>query len=96
MSHCTIECRLPGIAQRADEPTRKATLDSLDVFEELGERIQWVRTYVVEDNAYCIYVARGECSMHGHAGRPRTAAERIAEVRSLMQPAGTTSAPENA
>lgn len=85
----------PRVADEADQRARKTAIDSLDVFEELGERIQWVRTYVVEDNAYCIYVAPDD-SLRRQARKPGMAPSRRAAVRQMMQPARAADAPRRA
>lgn len=80
-----IERDTPGVGVMTDEQVRKATLEALDVFEELGERIQWVRSYVTEDKAYCIYSAAAETLVRQHAGKQGLPQDRISEVRRMMK-----------
>ncbi|MGH8113815.1 MAG: nickel-binding protein [Rhodanobacteraceae bacterium] len=81
-----IERDPPRVGVMTDEQVRKATLEALDVFEELGERIQWVRSYVTEDKAYCIYSAAAETLVREHVEKRGIPQDRISEVRRMMQP----------
>lgn len=80
-----IERDTPGVGAMTDEQVRKATLEALDVFEELGERIQWVRSYVTEDKAYCIYSAAAETLVRQRVGKRGLPRDRISEVRRMME-----------
>lgn len=79
----TTEHVTPCVGAMIDGQARKACLDALDVFEELGERIQWVQSYVSEDKAYCIYAAAGSL-IREHAEKPCRPLDRISEVRRMM------------
>lgn len=80
----------PCVGAMTDEQAGKASLDALDVFEELGERIQWVQSYVTEDKAYCIYTAAGTL-IRAHAEEPCRPLDRISKVRRMMmEPIHTT------
>lgn len=73
-------------APRIDATTgraRNASLDVLDVFEELGERIQWVQSYVTADKPYCLS-ATGGALTRSRATDRRGPRDRIAEVRRMM------------
>jgi hypothetical protein len=76
-----------------DEQSRQAVLASLEVIEELGEGIQWVQSYVVEDKIYCIYFASDESLIREHANKLGVPANRISEVRQLMSPKGSSKPP---
>lgn len=79
-----IEPEPSGTDDATGERTRKSTLDALDVFEELDERIQRGQGYATEDPMYCIYSLAGPWVRGGpgNATRPR---DRVAEVRRLME-----------
>ncbi|HET7561378.1 MAG TPA: nickel-binding protein [Rhodanobacteraceae bacterium] len=85
-----IEHEVPAVGDLTKEQARKATLDLLDVFEELGQRIEWVESYVVEDKAYCIYAAADKRSIRRQARKLGIPVSRIAEVRRMMKPADAT------
>ena len=91
-----IECDTPGVGAMTDEQVRKAALDALDVFEELGERIQWVRSYVTEDKAYCIGSVTAETLIRDHGETRGLPHDRISEVRRMMGPIGAAKAADAA
>lgn len=89
-----IEREVPGVGEMTDEQSRQAVLGSLEVLEELGEEIQWVQSYVVEDKIYCIYFATDKALIRQHAQKLGMPANRVSEVRKLMDPRGATSPPD--
>ncbi len=91
-----IEREIPGAGDMTDEQSRQTILASLDVLEEMGEEIQWVQSYVVEDKIYCIYFATDENLIREHARKLGVPANRISEVRRLVNPrnpGGSTTPP---
>jgi hypothetical protein len=88
-----IERDIPGVGEMTDEQARQSVLASLDAIEELGEGIQWVQSYVVEDKIYCIYFATDESLLRQHAKKLGVPANRISEVRHLMDPTGSANPP---
>ena len=81
-----IEREIPGIGDMSDEQARQTILASLDVLDELGEEIRWVQSYVVENKVYCIYFAPDETLIRRHAEKMGLPANRISEVRRLLDP----------
>jgi hypothetical protein len=64
--------RLIFLAQPRPRKNRRATL------KELGPDIQWVESYVANDQTFCVYLAKDEALIHEHARRsidPTTATE---------------------
>lgn len=84
-----IEREIPGAGNMTDEEARQAVLASLDVIAKLGEDIQWIQSYVVEDKVYCIYFATDESLIHQHAEMVGAPANRISAVRRLVGPRGS-------
>jgi hypothetical protein len=52
----------------------------------MGPQIQWVKSYVTDDKIYCVYVAPDEDSVRKHAQRGGFPANRISQVRSVIDP----------
>jgi hypothetical protein len=50
---------------------------------ELGQ-IHWVHSYVTDDKIYCVYVAPDEDTIRRHAQQSGLPANRISQVRSLV------------
>ena len=82
-----IEREIPGAGARSELRIRQLALRSLPTLKEIGPQIQWLHSYVTEDNVYCIYFAPDENSIREHARRPGVPAGRIAAVRNLIDPA---------
>lgn len=88
-----IERDIPGVGDMTDEQSRQTVLASLEVIEEMGDGIQWVQSYVVEDKIYCIYFATDESLIREHAQKLGVPANRISEVRRMVGPHGADKPP---
>jgi hypothetical protein len=88
-----IEREIPGAGDMTDAQARQSIIDSLNVLEEMGEEIQWVQSYVVEDKIYCIYFATDENLIREHARKLGVPADRISEVRRMVDPHGAKKPP---
>jgi hypothetical protein len=82
-----IEREIPGAGALSELRIRELALRSLQTLKEMGPQIQWLHSYVTEDNVYCIYFAPDENSIREHARRAGVPAGRIAAVRNLIDPA---------
>ena len=47
---------------------------------------QWVQSYVVDNKTYCIYLADNEASVQEHARLSGFPADRVTEVRGVIDP----------
>jgi cell division inhibitor SulA len=65
---------------------REASLKSLEVLDELGDKVRWLHSYVTDDKIYCVYLAPDEATIREHAKRIGLPANRIAAVRRLLDP----------
>jgi hypothetical protein len=81
-----IERELPGAGKLSAEDLRGVAQKSCGVLRELGPDVQWVHSYVTEDKITCIYVAPDEESVREHARRGGFPANRILQVRSVIDP----------
>ena len=54
--------------------------------KELGPQIQWLESYVTDDKIYCVYIAPNEDLIREHATRGGFPANRISEVRTIIDP----------
>ena len=59
---------------------------SCGVLRELGPQIQWVQSYVTDDKIYCIYIAPDENMVRKHAEQGGFPANRISQIRSIIDP----------
>lgn len=87
MAQYVIEREVPGAGSLSETEIREISLRSLQVLKEIGPQIQWLHSYVTEDKVYCVYLAPDEDTIREHARRAGIPANRVAEVRRLIDPA---------
>ena len=56
------------------------------MLQELGPKIQWVQSYVTDDKIYCVYIAPDEETVREHARRGGFPANRISQVKKIIDP----------
>ena len=60
----------------------------------LGPLIQWIESYVTDDKIYCVYIAPNEAMVREHAKQGGFPANRVSEVKTVIDP--TTAEPAHA
>jgi hypothetical protein len=86
MKKYVIERDIPGVGKNNAEGFRNAAAKSNAVLERLGDRIQWVESYVTGDKLFCVYLAANEKIIRDHAEQSGFPASRIHEVRTVLDP----------
>jgi hypothetical protein len=86
MKKYVIERDMPGVGTLLREQFRAAAEKSNSVLKELGSGIQWVESYVTEDKIYCVYLAQDEAIVRRHAQMSGFPANKITEVKRVMDP----------
>jgi len=86
MPKYVIEREMPGAGQLSAEELRGASQNSCAVLQELGPQIQWVQSYVTNDKIYCVYIAQNENLVRQHAQQAGFPANRVSEVKTLIDP----------
>jgi hypothetical protein len=81
-----IEREIPGAGALSDAQLRELSLQSLQILNDMGPRIQWLHSYVTEDKVYCVYLAPDADTIREHARKVGLPADRIAAVRRLIDP----------
>ena len=87
MPKFVIERDIPGAGKLSSEQLQAISQKSCGVLRDMGPRIQWVQSYVTDDKVYCIYIAPDEDAVREHAQRGGFPANRISQVRSVIDPA---------
>lgn len=82
-----IEREIPDAGKTSAEDLRAAAQKSCGVIRDLGTDIQWVHSYVTDDRVYCVFIARDEQLIREHAKQGAIPANRISEVRTIIDPA---------
>jgi hypothetical protein len=86
MKRYVIERDLPGVGGMNREQLKQAAATSNDALAKLNGKAQWVQSFVVADKTFCIYLADGEASVREHARLSGFPANKITEVRSVIDP----------
>jgi cell division inhibitor SulA len=81
-----IEREIPGAGELSPETLQAISQKSCGVLQELGTQIQWVHSYVTDDKVYCVYLAPNEEIIREHAKRGGFPANRISQVRTVIDP----------
>ena len=86
MPKFVIERDIPGAGKLRAEELQAISQRSCAVLADLGPSVQWVQSYVTDDRIYCVYIAPNEGAVREHAKRGGFPANRISEVRTVIDP----------
>jgi hypothetical protein len=81
-----IERELPAAGKLSQADLQAISEKSCGVLRELGSEIQWLQSYVTTDKIYCVYVAANEELVREHARRGGFPADRIEQIREMIDP----------
>jgi hypothetical protein len=86
MPKYVIERDIPGAGKLSAQELKAISQKSCGVLQQLGPQIQWVQSYVTGDKVYCVYIAPNEGMVREHAEKGGFPANRISEVKSIIDP----------
>jgi hypothetical protein len=86
MPKFVIERDIPEAGKLSPLQLQAISQKSCSVLLGMGPQIQWVQSYVTDDKIYCIYVAPDEETIRRHAQQGGFPANRISQVRSMIDP----------
>ncbi len=86
MPKYVIERDIPGVGDSPADALQAVSQTSCNVLTELGPSIQWVHSYVTADKIYCVYISPNEDLIREHASRGGFPANRISEVKTIIDP----------
>jgi hypothetical protein len=86
MPKYVIERETPGAGKLSAQELQAISQKSCGVLRELGPQIQWLQSYVTADKIYCVYIAPDEETVREHARRGGFPANRISQVKSMIDP----------
>jgi hypothetical protein len=81
-----IERDIPNAGALTPEQLQGISEKSCGVLRSMGPQIQWVQSYVTDDKVYCVYIAPNEASVREHAEKGGFPANRISEVKTVIDP----------
>ena len=86
MRRFVIEREIPKVGSFEREQLKGAAAKSNEVLAQLGPDIQWIHSYVAGDKTFCIYMAKDEAVIRRHAEISGFPANKITEVRKMIDP----------
>jgi hypothetical protein len=81
-----IEREIPEAGKLTSDQLQGISQKSCGVLRKLGPEIQWIESYVTGDKVYCIYIAPNEEMVREHAKQGGFPANRISEVKQIIDP----------
>lgn len=81
-----IEREIPGAGKLSSSDLQGIAQKSCGILKNMGPQIQWVESYVTDDKVYCTYIAPDEKSIREHAEQGGFPANKISEVRTVIDP----------
>lgn len=86
MPKYVIERDIANAGKLSAQELKAISQKSCGVLNAMGPQIQWQESYVTGDKVYCVYVAPNEELVREHARRGGFPANRVSEVRSMIDP----------
>jgi hypothetical protein len=81
-----IEREIAGAGKLTPAQLQGVSQKSCGVLKKLGPQIQWLQSYVTDDKIYCVYIAPDEATVREHARQGGFPANRVSEVRGIIDP----------
>lgn len=86
MPKFVIEREIPAVGSLTPAQLQAVSVTSCGVLQEMGPQIQWIESYVTDDKIYCVYIAPDEATIKEHAAKGGFPANRVSQVRSVIDP----------
>ena len=86
MKRYVIEREIPGVGGLDGRQLKDAAATSNDALAKLAGKAQWLHSYVTDDKTFCVYLAEGEAAVREHARLSGFPANKITEVRNVIDP----------
>ena len=86
MKRYVIERTIPGVGGLDGAELKQAAATSCGALAKLYGKVQWEHSYVVDDKTFCIYLADDEASIQEHARLSGFPANKVTEVRTIIDP----------
>lgn len=86
MPKFVIEREIPGAGALTARDFQAIAQKSCNVLSQLGPQVQWLRSHVVADRIYRLYIAPDEAAVREHARLGGFPANRISQVVTTLDP----------
>ena len=90
MKRYIIERNIPGVGQMNRDQLQNAASTSNDALAKLAGKAQWQQSFVVDDKTFCVYLAEDEAAVREHARLSGFPANKVTEVRTIIDPMTAT------
>ncbi len=81
-----IERDIPGIGNLSPEELKGGAAKSNEALAALAPDVEWLHSYVAGDQTFCVYLAKDEDVIRKHAELSGFPANRIVEVKKVIDP----------
>jgi hypothetical protein len=81
-----IEREIPDAGSLSAEDLQAISQKSCGILKQMGPSIQWLESYVTDNKVYCVYIAPDETSIKAHAEQGGFPANRIARIKTMIDP----------
>lgn len=81
-----IERDMPGADDLSEKELQAASKKSCQVLSELEPKIEWLKSYVVNDKLYCVYRSESKELIKEHAEKGGFPCTTIMEVKTQIGP----------
>ena len=86
MPKFVIQREVPGAARLTPAELQSIAKRSVGVLRQLGPDIQWLESYVTDDNLYCVYVAPDEEMIREHGRLGGFPVNKVTQVAHIIDP----------
>jgi hypothetical protein len=86
MPRYVIERELPGAGKLSEKELVAISQKSCSVLDDLGQKIQWIESFVTENKLFCVYQAPNKGIIMQHAQMGGFPANRIEEIANIITP----------
>ena len=81
-----VERYIPGIEKHPTEKLLQGVVKGTEILDDMGPDIQWVKSFVMQNRLYCIYMAKSEELLRDYVKRTGRPCNCIGEVVSTLDP----------
>lgn len=81
-----IERDIPNAGTLTTEQLQEISQKSCCVLSEMGNKIQWLQSYVCDNKIYCIYIAPNEAEIYEHATKGGFPVNKISQIKHVIDP----------
>ncbi len=86
MKKFIVERNLPGAGALTAAELQEIATTSCNTIDKMGNRYQWIQTFVTGDKCYCIHIAESEAAIREHAKLGKFPVNAVNEIKTVIDP----------